>query len=304
MQVTSDGKWFWVDPPTAGVTVAAERIIALRMDEVQKFLPLAAKHDSADVEYVHQLRVSCRRAAAALRAFESFAGGRGGKLKKWLRRLRRAAGPARDADVLIARLRKELDPENAFAQQLVDDIVQSRTEAQPALAAIDVRASRGGLQRAIDGCVRRLADAKGKASHGSFAAYAQQAVGAAAEGLAIVDPQTASLGELHQLRIAGKRLRYAIEIFHCAAAPALRLDVYPQIEELQERLGAINDRAASQCRWQQWLAELPPGGLSAFTAGLIVGDHATAQRLQQEFFAWWTPERQTAVREQLTSALS
>ena len=302
MQVTSDGKWFWVDPPTASVAAAAERILALRMDEVQRFLPLAAQHDLADVEYVHQLRVSCRRAAAALRAFESFAGEPGRKLKKWLQRLRRAAGPARDADVLISRLRKELDPENAFAQQLVDDVVGTRTEAQSALAAIDARASRGGLQRAIDGCLRRLAAAKGKAAHVSFVAFAQQAVDAAAKGLTVVDPQTASLGELHQLRIAAKRLRYSIEIFHCAAAPALRLEVYPQIEELQERLGAINDRAASQCRWQRWLAELPPGGLAAFTASLIVADHVTAQRLQQEFFGLWKPERQTAVREQLAAA--
>lgn len=301
MQVTSDGKWFWVDPPTEGVAEAAERILALRMDEVQKFLPLAARHDAADVEYVHQLRVSCRRAAAALRAFESLAGRRGRKLKKWLRRLRRAAGPARDADVLIARLRSELDPASPYAQQLVDDIVQARTDAQPALAAIDARASRGGLQRSVDVCLGQLNVAKGEGAHGSFAAFAQQAVAAACEGLGVVDAQTASLGELHQLRIAAKRLRYSIEIFHCAAAPALRLEVYPQIEELQERLGAINDRVSSQCRWQRWLAELPPDGLAAFAAGLIVVEHATALRQHEEFLAWWTVDRQTAVREQLAA---
>ncbi len=304
MQVTSDGKWFWIDPPTSEVAAAAERILALRMDEVQKFLPLAARHAEGDIEHVHQLRVNCRRAAAALRAFEGLAGRRGRKLKRWLKRLRRAAGPARDADVLIARLRSELDAANPNAQRLVDDIAQARTEAQPALVAVDDRTLRGGLKRAIDGCLTSLAGAKTKTARSSFAEFAQRAVAAAAKGLDIVDAQTASLGELHQLRIAAKRLRYSIEIFHCAAAPALRLEVYPQIEELQERLGAINDRVASQSRWQQWLAELPPDGLAAFTAGLVVGDHATALRQQQEFLDWWTPQRHATVREHFAAAFA
>jgi CHAD domain-containing protein len=304
MHVTNDGKWFWVDPPTAPVAHAAEQILALRMVEVERHLPLAARHAADDIEYVHQLRVNCRRAAAALRAFESLVGKESFRLKKWLKRLREAAGPARDADVLIARLHNELDPANPLAQQLVDTVVQSRKESQDALARIDRKATDGALQKVADRCIERLATSNRKRARQSFAKFSRRAVGEAARGLEGVDVATASLHDLHQLRIAAKRLRYAIEIFHSAASPALRLEVYPQVEELQERLGALNDRASSQARWQTWLADLPPNDLAAFAASLVVRDHAAATERREEFLAWWTPERQASVRDLLDAAFA
>jgi CHAD domain-containing protein len=304
MHVTGDGKWFWVEPPTAPVAQAAERILALRMVEAERYLPLAARHAGDDVEYVHQLRVSCRRAAAALRAFEAFSGRRRCKLKRWLKRLREAAGPARDADVLIARLHNELDPANPLAQQLVDTVIQSRKESQAALEKIDRKASDGALQRAADQCIERLATSDRKLARKTFAEFACRAVAEAARGLEGIDVAAASLDDLHRLRIAAKRLRYSIEIFHSAASSALRLEVYPQVEELQERLGTLNDRAASQARWQQWLGELPPSDLAAFAASLVVRDHAAATDLRAEFLAWWTPQREASVRDQLAAAFN
>jgi CHAD domain-containing protein len=304
MDVTCDGKWFWVDPPSGAVGAAAEQILSIRMDDVCRFLPLAARHDADDVEYVHQLRVSCRRAAAALRAFEPIAGRGARKLKPWLKRLRQAAGPARDADVYLARLRTELDPANDFAQQVVDVVAQSRAEAQAALVEIDAEASHGGLQRAVDRCLLRLRQARGKFAIQSFREFAENAVTSAVDDLNVVEPTTASLAELHQLRIAAKRLRYSIEIFHSAAAPELRAELYPHVEEMQERLGAVNDRTSSQGRLQQWLGELPADGMAAFVAGLVVTEHSMAVSLQRDFLAWWTPERAADLREGASSAFA
>jgi CHAD domain-containing protein len=299
MEVTSDGKWFLVDPPAGSVAEAAQRILAMRLEAVQQSLPLAAQHAGDDVEHVHQLRVNCRRAAAALRAFETLKGQGDRKLKRWLKRLRQAAGPARDADVYVARLRADLNLADEHAQQLVAVVTQSRVESQGALEKVDAKARRGGLKRAIDRRVNSLADAGRGAEQQTFAEFAKAAIAEAAAGLEAIDAQTASLAQLHQLRIAAKRLRYAIEIFHSAAESALREQAYPQVEEIQERLGAINDRLTSQLRLQQWLARLPAGGLAAFIAGLIVGEHADAERLRDEFLAWWTPERNASLREQL-----
>jgi CHAD domain-containing protein len=302
MDVTSDGKWFWVEPPSVPTSAAAERILALRMEEVERYLPLAARHDADDVEYVHQLRVSCRRAAAALRAFKPLEPRGRRRLKDWLQRLRRAAGPARDADVFAARLRAELDPANPYAQQLVAVVGESRAEAQKALEDADRKAGRGGLKRAIEKCLRGLRESEAPEAEVAFAEFARNAVGDAAEKIESIDAHEASFAELHQLRIAGKRLRYSIEIFHSAAEPALRLEAYPQVEEIQERLGNLNDRAGSQLRLQQWLARLPADGLAAFAANLIVGEHAAVERFRSEFLAWWTPHRQTDLRELLVGA--
>jgi CHAD domain-containing protein len=302
MEVTSDGKWYWVEPASEPVAEAASRILELRMADVQRFLPLAAKHGADDVEYVHQLRVSCRRASAALRAFEPLAGRGARKLSQWLRRLRRAAGPARDADVFLEMLQSELSPTNEYAQELVDIALAARAEAQPALVEAEDKAAGGALRRAVKKCVRSIARAKDDEADRSFAEFARGAFAAAVEGVHAIDPEEAAWEELHELRIASKRLRYSIEIFHSAAAPYLRLEIYPQVEEIQERLGAINDRVSSQWRLQQMLHGMPADGLAAFIAGMIVGEHSEAERLHDEFLAWWSPERQTAFREQIAEA--
>ena len=56
-----------------------------------------------------------------------------------------------------------------------------------------------------------------------------------------------------------------------AAAPFLRLELYPQVEEIQEQLGAINDRVSSQLRLQQMLHGMPADGLAAFEGVEVAG---------------------------------
>ena len=68
MGVRSDGKWLFVEPLDDPVAETASQILALRLADVDELLPRATRLDS-DVDPVHQLRVSCRRAAAALKAF-------------------------------------------------------------------------------------------------------------------------------------------------------------------------------------------------------------------------------------------
>src|SRR5207244_1516195 len=46
---------------------------------------------------------------------------------------------------------------------------------------------------------------------------------------------------LHALRIAGKRLRYALEIFADCFPPAMKETVYPAVEHVQEMLGDVQD---------------------------------------------------------------
>jgi len=297
--VTSDGKWLAVDPADMPVATAATQILALRLADVEAALPLAASEPDDAGAHVHQLRVACRRAAAALRAFRSLAPKRSRKLNRWLRRLRRAAGPARDADVLLTRLRRELEAESETGGAILDHIQQTRVKAQRELEAIDARADKGGFRRAIEKC---LAAVGNDDDPRPFAEFAREQFAEAAEALTAADPHTATLDELHQLRIAAKRLRYSIELFHSAAAPALRDQAYPLVEELQDRLGALNDRAAAQERWQRWLAGMPAGATAAAVAALIVAEHAAAQQLRIEFLDWWNTERRQAFERLLADS--
>jgi CHAD domain-containing protein len=295
MGVTSDGKWFCVDPVDMPVAEAAGEMLRLRVEEVQKALPVAAHAEDGheeSVEAIHQVRVSCRRAAAAQRAFRSLTGRGGKKLDRWLKRLRRAAGPARDADVLLERLRRELALDNSCSQQIIEHVQGAREKAQRRLTEADAKTAEGGFERALNKTLKTLAKAKPKQAKQSFAEFARAALGAAGEEMRAIDPLAASVGELHQLRIAAKHLRYTIELFHSAADARVRGDAYPLVEELQERLGALNDRVSAQARFQSWLAELPPNELAGCIAGVVVSEQAAAEQLRSKFLTWWLPQRQ------------
>jgi hypothetical protein len=64
---------------------------------------------------------------------------------------------------------------------------------------------------------------------------------------------------LHQLRIAGKHLRYAFEVFIPALHESFREDFYPQLEEIQNLLGEIHDAfeatrvfRRTKKKWKVW----------------------------------------------------
>ena len=57
---------------------------------------------------------------------------------------------------------------------------------------------------------------------------------------------------LHQMRIEGKLLRYSMEILAGAFPSVLRTELYPKIEELQSRLGEINDHVTAGRSFRDW----------------------------------------------------
>src|SRR5439155_18388759 len=100
-RTSPDGKW--VEGLTAAMPVAkaARRAIAARLEAVREALRPAAAW-GPDPEPVHHLRVATRRAGAALDTFGDLLPGKVyKKARKALRRVRRAAGEARDADVFL-----------------------------------------------------------------------------------------------------------------------------------------------------------------------------------------------------------
>src|SRR5262245_50038473 len=103
----ADGKWIPGLNSDTPVVEAARRVLDVRLGVVRHFLPLAAWHPAADVEYVHHLRVATRRTAAALKLFRDWLPAQQAKAaRNHLRGSRRAAGAPRDGDVFLAMLSK------------------------------------------------------------------------------------------------------------------------------------------------------------------------------------------------------
>ena len=95
----------WIEAKSADEYApdVARRAIGPRPRTLWNWLPLAAKNADDDVEYVHQLRVASRRAMAVLEIFDAMLPRKRSKwLTRQLKRIRKAAGDARDLDVFGA----------------------------------------------------------------------------------------------------------------------------------------------------------------------------------------------------------
>ncbi len=112
----SESKWFSDVNSDAPLAEAARRVLTTRLHAVGKYLQSVAKAESEDPEDIHQLRVSSRRTTAGLDIFaDCFPSKVPSKAKKELKRLRRAAGAARDWDVFLNSLKNRAVPAAARA---------------------------------------------------------------------------------------------------------------------------------------------------------------------------------------------
>jgi CHAD domain-containing protein len=265
-------------------------------------LPRAAYHFEQDAEHVHRLRVSTRRAMAALELYRDFLPSKRARwMKKQLKKVRRAAGEARDLDVLGERFRTEYGDR---AAKVVQRISKEREAVQPDIVKIAERFRRkekfirrtADLLEAIE-----CGDKRSPAHEGdSFRNWAStQLASGAREFLASVPDANADMAALHQFRIRAKALRYSIELLASAFGRELRDTHYRTIEELQERLGKINDRVSARDRLREWAAHTAD---AEFRDMLCLFAEEEVAQLAAELGAWrdwWTTERIEQVRHGL-----
>ncbi len=296
------GKWVNLERADCTAAEAAAEILRLRVEHVRRLLPLAAHEFRRDPEHVHRLRVGCRRADAAWLAFRPLLGGKAKRLRKGLQKIRRAAGPGRDADVLLDRLKAETGPGQEY---VVARLKRQRANAQQALLEIAKEVESGSLDRRLQRCLEGLEKMSSKmSSQGTpttFDAFAQSALRTASQKMfRLAGLEHPTVSQLHELRIAGKRLRYSIELFHSAFPTALREDVYPLVEKIQARLGRLNDHATAQAMFQGWLGSLPSDERAAQLAERMVEEHAAIEQVREDFLEWWTTKRVARLESSLS----
>jgi CHAD domain-containing protein len=242
----ADGKWIEGLSPEMRVSEAAAVVLAARFEVVRHFLPLAVEKPYDDPEYVHQLRVGTRRAGAALRAFPDCLPRKHLRsAKQSLRTIRRAAGDARDWDVFLLALPTSKALSGASGRPALDYLagyaMGERTAAQARLA--EAAAANGPTfveeSLALPGLVH---EPKRDNPPANFADLASDQLGTLLAAFnEAVEANPTQPAALHRLRILGKRLRYALEIFADCFPPAFKDTLYPAVERLQDLLGDIQD---------------------------------------------------------------
>lgn len=239
------GKWIDDLGPDTPLADAARRVLTVRLEVVRDALPPAIREPYEDVEHVHRLRVATRRAAAALDVFRDCLPPKPRKAaRKRLRLIRRAAGRARDWDVFLAGLLEWAAKRPAGQRPGIDFLIgyvqASRTEAQTELDAIgkeypfDFDRFLAETVAAAGTDDETRPDTLGTLAHHRLSGLLDELDQALAGSLDDYE-------RLHQVRILGKRLRYAMEIFAGCYGSPFRDEVYPVVEQMQQVLGIAND---------------------------------------------------------------
>jgi exopolyphosphatase/guanosine-5'-triphosphate,3'-diphosphate pyrophosphatase len=270
------GKWVQGVFGDTPALLAAGRVLARRLRAVGRLLPLAARHADEDPEYVHQLRVATRRCAAAVRVFRDWTPkGRRRRMRETLRAIREAATDARRDDVHLAILREVAGRVPGAPSTGLDPICErvreSRAKAQRAVRRLarggrvrDFRALRRGLLDELR--APRPAGESTSPTDQTQAPYTMSELAARELPELLKDVREAGqsdlhdLEQLHGLRIAGKKLRYALEVFAGCFPPSFREHFYPRLAEMQERLGEINDYHEIVLRIESMIARRPAEG--------------------------------------------
>ena len=289
-------------PPTE-MTAAAAAVekIGDRLAAVWRELDEAGD-PLADPEVVHRLRVATRRSLAALAAFGDLTPKKlRRRFERQLRRVRRAAGEARDLDVLIDRLRQrwptaaENDPAaERLLSLLADQQVASRgpiRDCRADLLAWDWPARTKRLLAAIG-----AADSLG---YGRYARRRLRQVGR--RFFAAAGPFKRAAG-LHQFRICGKRLRYSLDLFADALRPQPHDRCLKLLKKLQEQLGGFTDHVAAAERFRQLAAEPVDAGTAAVVDSLREEERRLARLTRRQFRRWWTTDRQQKLQRLLRKA--
>ena len=212
-----------------------------------------------DIEYVHQMRVASRRMRNGLALFEDCLSQKKSLLwRKEIRKITKALGNARDLDIQIDLLKR------CYEQGLEDRIKPGynrlllRLKQRRTLAQDKVKRTLGSLQQ--EGILNRMEKQLQALTAGSEHVYlytpslyqhAFEAISNILEeflGYEVYIHDPDNIEELHAMRIAGKHLRYTMEVF----GPIYGTTLGPHIQSLkdvQDLLGDIHDNDV----WIDWL---------------------------------------------------
>jgi CHAD domain-containing protein len=237
----------------------------------------AGTRDGKDPEDLHSMRVATRRQRAAWRVFgPAFRPGRTKTYRGHLRDVASRLGAVRDLDVLLEAADTYRADLPTAEQRALEPLLSGwRTHRDDA---------RKLLMRELDsdGYRRWLEDYGEFVRHEGLAVVpvsptqphrvrdtAASQILTAYEGVRAYEPvlRWADVETLHELRIAGKWLRYTLEFVREALAPEAA-NLIARVTAMQDHLGELNDADVTSHMVRSFLVE-NAGGLSTIESGAI-----------------------------------
>lgn len=297
--MAASGKWIVSDERRLPVGQVAAQTLRTRLDAVWNELQAACAMPD-QTEHVHQLRVATRRTLAAFQAFHSvIPAKRRAWFEKRLRRLRRTAGEARDLDVLTERLAH--DNATRARSRLVAMLSKQRLSSRaPIRDAYEKLADAEWTSRVAS----LLEDISGRRRHPRFRTFARRRCKPMlASFFETADRKLRTIDELHTLRIEGKKLRYALEIYAPIFPDRALTRCLESLERLQKTLGEFTDRASAADRLGRWARSSDAGPNRDMLVSLSDDENRQAEIARKSFSKWWNPVRRRSLRRRFERTL-
>ncbi len=295
----------WIDGIDANLSVAeaARRSLDTRLTVVIQALPLAAYLAEHDVEHVHRLRVATRRAIAAIELYRDWLPTKSADwLKRRLKKIRRAAGAARDLDVMAARLERDYGDR---ARLVLDLLRQKRQKVQPAI--MQCAAKCGKRDRLVKKIAKLLggirASQNGDDAEPKFGAWAASEMTKSSQAFFLSMPADwDDTTALHEFRIRGKALRYTMELLASAFGSEFRKSTYGIVSELQERLGKVQDHTAAKLILCEWAEETDDRELETQLQEVAEEERDRLIEAVAKYKKWWDDARLESLRQGIARA--
>lgn len=295
--------WVVTDQGQRAAARVAARQLRKRLHAVWKDLRVACRGEH-DPKRLHRLRVATRRTIAAIEAFDELLPGKQGRwFAKRLRRIRRAAGETRDLDVLLTRLLEDEQHQLAAADprswsRLLTRLRKQHERSRRPLRKLCSRLDRDDWPGRVERLrARVLAQETGE----TFADFSRRGLEPVLKRFfAQADRRLVTAEAIHQLRIEGKRLRYAVELLGVALPRPVCTTGLAALEEMQESLGAFVDHAAAADRFRP-LAREASGVNRRLLTGLTTREQGLADAARTSFARWWTAARRRSLRRSFQS---
>jgi CHAD domain-containing protein len=245
-------------------------------------------------ERVHKLRVATRRATAAVDGFSVCLSERVVKrTKKRLRTLRHTAGAARDWDVFFAATftwaSEQPESTRPGLDLLLGWAAAQRHTAQAALESLGE-----DHPNRINCLLSHTVSAVSRTSITMPDLARQKLMVLLHELTDSTSHEPADDAQLHRVRIVGKRVRYAAEVFSSWLPVGFCDQLTPAIKGLQDSLGRFNDAVVAARHLNEFarhIATFHPVEWERFRAGVeLFAAHQTSRRTaeQQAFLDWRT----------------
>ena len=244
---------------SAAMTVADAFVLLATSISGEAVCRVRKLNSSAGPEDLHKLRVALRRLRTLWWAYDPLLDRKEAKLqRREFKSLADAAGRTRDWDVL----RELVAAADASEKQSFPSLIAAIDGHRAAALSFSLRAiGNAGVERILE---QSLADARlhldAQCAARPVASFAEERAQVAEEALKkrvnrAISADNSDYAALHEVRIAGKKLRYLLQFF----APVLENGHQAVIDRLtvvQDELGTLNDQVTSEALLREYAFQL------------------------------------------------